>query len=390
MKVGFIAHVPLPGNVGGSIRSMELSKGLSSIGEEVHIYGQLEEKLPDIKNIHFHDYPRGVMELPRAVKSFLQEFRNYDVIYERFQYLFNNVGFVLAKVLGKPYVLEVHGFPVDELRIIWREKRLSHLRSLKSLSLVTAKILPQKMLEWFENRILKSSSLLVVTSEGTRDILIRKGIPENKIKLVPNAVDYKKFHPGIKPVKLREKDEVVVSFVGSLFNQGVDTILGAAKLLQDKNIRFELIGPGPHEYYREIIVRQGLSNVFLFPPVKYEEVPNILAGSDILLAIYSAKEEKFKAGFHYSPIKIFEYLSMEKPVVVSKLKHLERYFSNDKNVFFVYPDSPRALADRILYIMNNKEKAEEVAKNGRTLILQNHTWEKRATILRKYLKSVIT
>jgi glycosyltransferase involved in cell wall biosynthesis len=115
-----------------------------------------------------------------------------------------------------------------------------------------------------------------------------------------------------------------------------------------------------------------INNMFIFTgSVPYEKVPLYINASDICVAPFRIKRN-MKIGL--SPLKVFEYLACEKPIVSSEILNLE--FIEQQNLgILVKPEDPDELAKAIIKLLKDDKLREEMGKNGRKYVVKNHSWE---------------
>src|SRR5262249_7621145 len=138
-------------------------------------------------------------------------------------------------------------------------------------------------------------------SQALADRLISEmGVPASKIAVISNGVDVHRFDPArITPHRLAE--EFTVLFVGSLASwQGLGVFLRAAARLP---IHVVIAGDGPE---RSALEKMG--NARFLGRVAPDQVPELMAGADVCFSGHSA----FR-----SPLKLYEYMAMGRPVVSS-------------------------------------------------------------------------
>jgi glycosyltransferase involved in cell wall biosynthesis len=73
------------------------------------------------------------------------------------------------------------------------------------------------------------------------------------------------------------------------------------------------------------------------------------------------------------PTRIFEYLAMDKPVVVPDTRGIRDYFGAESALFFE-PGDPQSLGDAILDVYRNPQKVDSILARGRT-VYEAHQWE---------------
>ena len=165
----------------------------------------------------------------------------------------------------------------------------------------------------------------------------------------------------------------VVGYTGRVTtHKGVDTLLLAAKLLQAEPFRFLLVGKvygdiDPHE-------AQRLANITLTGFVPPPEVPSYVAASDILVMPTSAT---LSYSQFTSPLKLFEYMASNRPVICSDLPVLREVMTHERNALLFRPDDAASLTDAITRLRGEPELARSLAEQASRDVI-HHTWENRA------------
>ncbi len=230
-----------------------------------------------------------------------------------------------------------------------------------------------------EKRILMLGDAIVVVSNSLRDYLLRSGIPASKIHVVPNAANPRTFDPHIDGNSIRRKwgidNKVVVGFVGGFSSwHGMDVLLAAASDIIKKvqNIHFLLVGEGKMRKPLEKFARDNcLSEYVTFTGnVLYEEVPNYVAAMDITVMPCS--------NTYGSPIKVFEYMAMGKPVIAPKLGPVEEIIVHGREGLLINPEIKDELEETILCLCSDEALRNKMGMNGRRAILRHYTWVKNA------------
>ena len=140
----------------------------------------------------------------------------------------------------------------------------------------------------------------IAISERSKAALILEGCPEEKISVVTQAIDTKRF----KPKKKIEKDKINILFSGRLeWYKGVYEIINAAALILKEseiskyNPRFILVGEGSEKSkLLELEERLGIKQFIDHRNVAYENMPQIYQNADIFIApsnITSHWQEQF-------------------------------------------------------------------------------------------------
>ncbi len=137
-----------------------------------------------------------------------------------------------------------------------------------------------RLFSWMELFVYRRAAAVSVICEGFRQTLIRKGVPGEKIAVIPNCVDTDYITPRARDNAFARReglvDRFVVLFAGNAgLSQGLEDVLAAAKALGDhREILFLLVGNGAAKPALEAqAAEMGLGNVRFMPFQPWEEVP---------------------------------------------------------------------------------------------------------------------
>jgi len=157
----------------------------------------------------------------------------------------------------------------------------------------TGMLRSQHVLNWIgrlERFIYARAAAIAVISKGVKANLIGKGVPPEKVHVVPHWADEILYRPVPPDPKLARDLGMAgrfnVVFAGQLgLAQGLVTVLGAAEELLDvDNVQFVLIGDGTDaDRLRRIVGERSLTNVRFLGRQPADRMPDIFAVSDVLL-----------------------------------------------------------------------------------------------------------
>ncbi len=248
------------------------------------------------------------------------------------------------------------------------------------------------LLERFERLNLDAAARIFVVSEVERRNLLRNGIADEKIVVNPNGVDTEKFRPDIGGAVVRRElgvseDEALAGFVGTFGPwHGVLTLAEAIALLPDDcGVRFLLVGAGRLRDEVERMVRSAgkAERVIFAGHVAHERVPALLDACDILLSPHVPLEDGSE--FFGSPTKLFEYMSMGKGIIASRLGQIGDVLANEETALLVEPGDAGQLADAILCLGRSRELRESLGAAARRVAVERHTWKHNAAhVLESY------
>jgi glycosyltransferase involved in cell wall biosynthesis len=200
----------------------------------------------------------------------------------------------------------------------------------------------------------------VISADGHyyKQILVSHGIRENKVSVVQNVPNVDTFPINISPPKKDGFFHVVTH--GSVIRRyGIQVLIRAVPVLLKEipNLRVDVVGDG--EYLPEVkklADSLGINEFVRFTGmVPHKEVPSYLTQAHVGVAPMIDD-----VGI---PNKVFEYFALQRPVVLSSHPSLRATFSAD-SVSYFEPDNENDLAQKIIALYRNPEKAAEQVLHG--------------------------
>jgi colanic acid biosynthesis glycosyl transferase WcaI len=194
-----------------------------------------------------------------------------------------------------------------------------------------------------------TSDLTVVLSEGFKKTLVARGVPEEKISVLPVWLDPDEILPMSRDNFWRREqgiplDKFVVLYAGTIgVVSGASIVADAARLLHDReDILFLFVGEGEEKPKVEARARAlGLHNVRFLPFQPRERLPEVQATADVGLVTLSSGRGRTSV-----PSKVLGYMAAGRPVIASV--DLNSDTANDiaeaQAGLVVAPEDPKALA----------------------------------------------
>ena len=252
---------------------------------------------------------------------------------------------------------------VFEVRDLWPElpKAMGVVRNPFLLGLMSA-------LEWASYR---SAHRLVGLSPGIVEGIARRGVPKDRITMVPNGCDLDLFATSDiswRPDGVRD-DQLLAVFSGTHGPaNGLGAVLDAAAVLKAHgrdDIRIALVGQGREK--PDLAARakhEGLDNVLFLDPVPKTELSGLLSGADMGLQCL-----KNVPAFYYgtSPNKFFDYIAAGLPVLNNYPGWLAGMITESDCGYAVPPDDPQAFADALIDAADHREDLKKKGKRARAL-----------------------
>jgi len=171
-------------------------------------------------------------------------------------------------------------------------------------------------------------------------------------------------------------------------NRGLTETINAMLLVKRVHPEtvFFLLGAGPiTSSLKDLVQEKGLrDNVIIHNPVEYVDVPKYIAMSDVgIVPLPNHPYWRFQC-----PLKLLEYLSMNKAVIVTDIPSHRLVIGNENCGIYIASTTSAEISRAIMYVYRNKEKLPEWGAIGRTIIDRKYTWEKVAKDLESYLLSI--
>jgi teichuronic acid biosynthesis glycosyltransferase TuaH len=219
---------------------------------------------------------------------------------------------------------------------------------------------------------------MVITTAGILYDEMLQRLPSDKVLYIPNAVDYSHFHKKRNDKKCPHDMEGIISegkpiigYYGALA-KWIDYTLIDYISKERKNWNLVLIGPDYDGSVNKIIER---SNIKYLGIKKYDDLPDYAVWFDVAMIPFSEGQIAKST----SPLKLFEYMAMNKPIVTTKdLIECRKYegilMAENYNDFLVKIEEGLKLKDDAHYMELINLQAEQ------------NTWEQRAREIDKYIE----
>lgn len=225
----------------------------------------------------------------------------------------------------------------------------------------------------------------VITTEPE---LVPKAYRSKAVKVSWGA-NTQRFHPGIDATAARARwnlsdNDFVIGYCGTFRSwHGLDLLVDLAGSVGELPMKFLLIGD--HERavsLRRLIAARGLESRFVLTgQVPYDQVPAALSAADVCVAPFDPTRHKgagVEGGYTLDPLKLFEYLALEKPVVTINSSNIAKLFDDGQHLRMVPPRDVQAFRQALLSIYNDPQQAKQMAARGRARVQERHTWTAHA------------
>lgn len=376
MKIAIIAPTYLPALRANTIQVMKMAQAMAVLGHEVRVavpgaprvtwneisrhYGLHEEMniewLPIRNSLRRYDYGITGLKWAKAWEA--------DLLYTRLPQ-----AAAFGSWSGLPTVFEVHDLP----------------RS------TSGKLLFRSFLRGNEAR-----KIIVISTSLAHDLVDEFSFPANGAQLLvaPDGVDLARYENVLSIEHAREKlaqdydfhleqSRMVIGYTGHLYaGRGVAMMLEMAAMLPEHT--FLIVGgdPGTVVKIKELVSSRMLGNVILTGFVPNAEVPVYQFACNALMMPYQRHVAASSGGDisrYLSPMKLFEYLACERPILSSDIPVL-REVLDPEIALLLPPDNINPWIKTLREIEAKPGEYRSFGEKARAKAV-SYTWEKRAEMI---------
>lgn len=277
-----------------------------------------------------------------------------------------------ARQLGLPVVYEIRAF--------WEDAAVDQGTTRENSARYRA-------IRGLETALCNRVDAITTICHGLAGALTARGIPANKIDVVPNAVDTGRFSAMAAPDpslvrSLGLEGCTVLGFIGSFYSyEGLALLIDAMPglLISNPDLRLLLIGGGQDEHLlRARAAQKGLGDKVIFTGrIPHQDV---LAHYGLIdICIYPRLPMPLTD--LVTPLKPLEAMAAGRIVVASDVGgHLE-LIQDDQTGFLFKAGYLTALIERLRDVLASRERWPQIRANGRMMVAER-SWQSVANVYR--------
>jgi colanic acid biosynthesis glycosyl transferase WcaI len=222
----------------------------------------------------------------------------------------------------------------------------------------------------------RGADRVVVIGRALAAFAADRGVDPSRVVVIENWADTETLRPcetsGFRTEIGLAPDDFVVQYAGNLGrSQDLEAVLEAARLVEaageesgeaeGRRVRFLLVGAGANAPAVEAAAA-GAGNVSAAPYQPEERLGDVLAAADLALVPLRSG-----LGRYCVPSKLYSILASGRPVgaLLDSDTDVARIVETAECGFRVDPDDPRSLADEILRLAAEPDRARRFGENGR-------------------------
>ena len=385
MRILHVLDHSIPLHSGYTFRTAALLRGQRDLGwETFHLtspkQGMTQSTEEDVDGLHFYRTPvpestakkrpiAGEIALMRALER-----RLYEVVAEVKPDILHAHSPVL-NVLPTLRVGAKLGIPVVyEIRAFWEDAAVDH-------GTTTEGSLRYRSIRTLETFALKRVAHAFTICEGLRADIVKRGVPSEKVTVIPNAVDINAFQLAGQPLpELQAKyglaGKTVIGFIGSYYAyEGLDLLLDALPsiLKVRSDIKVLLVGGGPQESnLKQQAQALGIADKVIFVGrVPHSEVNRYYDLIDIL----AYPRHPMRLTELVTPLKPLEAMAQGQIFVASDVGGHKELIKQDETGILFKAGDRTALANAILRLLSSEELKARLRVNGRVFVENVRNWK---------------
>lgn len=212
-----------------------------------------------------------------------------------------------------------------------------------------------------------------------------------EIAVIHNSIDFSKFKSNSA---ILEKENTILYFgtlirkkgvleLALIFNEIINQNPTINLILLGKDVKDILENKSTLEIFISKLTEESKKNITYIPEVTYTEVQDYISSAEVVVL------PSFAEAF---PMTWLEAMSMQKKMVTSNIGWSKELMIDGVTGFIEKPKNHKKYADKILYLLNNKNEGKEMAKNARERIIKyfntNDSISKNLNLYNKVIKKI--
>jgi PEP-CTERM/exosortase A-associated glycosyltransferase len=259
---------------------------------------------------------------------------------------------------------------VYEARAFWEDAAVDHGTTREGS-------LRYRLSRALETWLFRRADRVVVIAEAMRREVVARGIPADRITVVPNGVDLARFHPApadrALAARLGLDGGPVLGFIGSFYRyEGLAFLLEALPALRRRlsGVRVLLVGGGEEEERLRALARPFDEAVAFAGRVSPDEVGRFYP----LLDVFVCPRRRMRLTELVTPLKPLEAMAMERPVLASDVGgHAELIRHGETGCLFP-AESRERFVEECARLAEAADVRRRLGEQGRRFVETERTW----------------
>lgn len=385
MKIYYICYENLDVPAAWTTHVIEVVNHLADLGHSVTLFA------PRCENTDVSSRVR-LIKIDTISVRFLREYIFYFCLFQRLlkhcRREFPDIFFVremgvnispycIGTLFKIPVVVEINGLVTEELKQAgYPGWKLWIVRFLRRYNLRFA------------------DRLIAVTQELEHRLRQKYHIANGALATIENGVNMQLFQPVDKS-EIRTKLQLpanayILAYIGSFYpHHGLFDTLRIFKTIKQKEpkVKLLMVGDGSLKNGLKIYAENnGLADDIIWAGrVPMSEIPAFISAADACVLLFNTNNGHVTG----RSIKILEYMSCARPVIVSETPELSHFVDHHQSGIVVKPSDQNRAGDKILQLLNDDALKESLGQSGRRAVEEHYQWAHTAKKIEKLCVSLI-
>ncbi|MDA8168924.1 MAG: glycosyltransferase family 4 protein [Nitrospiraceae bacterium] len=389
-SISMVAACPFPANHGSPASIREMSQALSSLGHRIHVVTYAMGQDIPVDGITIHRVGsilqgKRISVGPTYYKPFLDFLlvaklcrvirqEKIDIIHAH-NYEGALAGYIAKKITRTPMLYNAVNNMISEL---------------PQYNFIRPKKLAVKIAGFLDNAVPKMGDHVTVVSEELEKFVLRKGIPRERISIIPAGVNIEMFE-GKNPEVMRERHRIgsrpLVVYTGTLdLFQGIEHLIKAMRTviedIRDAVLLLvgNIINPADLARHKQLAAALGIADHVIFTDERpLEEIPYFLASADV-----AAVPRTSCPGF---PVKLLNYMAAGKAIVA--FEGSSKGLENNLNAMVVKGSDSGAFGRSISLLLRDPALRKKLGTNAKAAVKGNFDWRSLAKKIEAIYKKIV-
>jgi len=283
--------------------------------------------------------------------------------------------FLLKKVMRIPYFLFIQGLEASIVK-----KSQPHKAS-------------------FRMKIFQNVEILIANSNFTKRELLKWGLPENKIRVLPLGVAHEIFTPQGPNMKHNNRNKIIITVCKVLLSKkGIDSVIKSIPKIIERfpNFEYWIIGEDANKLQNykgscEINYKQRLEalakelgilkHIRFLGTIAYNDLPLYYRSADVYIML--SKEDKQKGEFEGFGKAFIEANACGIPTVGSNVGGIPDAIHHGVSGFLVKHKNENEVAEAVVRLLEDKKLAKKIGEAGRKIVEEVYNWENTILVLKR-------
>ncbi|MEP1231391.1 MAG: glycosyltransferase [Litorimonas sp.] len=219
-------------------------------------------------------------------------------------------------------------------------------------------------------------------TQALKSEMVQRGVPAQKITVIPNGVDTKRFQPLTRDLELKSElgfgsDDLIIGYIGSVVDyEGLDYLIKSMKQLVSrgyKNAKLLIVGDGAVlDDLKELTRKLRLTRYVHFTGrVPHEDVERYYS----IIEVTPFPRKGYPVCEMVSPLKPFEAMAMEKTIVISDVAAMKEFVEHGVTGLIIQKDNVDALTDGLISLIDNADLRKSLGAAALDYVRKERDWD---------------